>query len=72
VNLAFSVRPDGGETGVLVVSQQTIRQRQTSVRRYKAGTLKESGADRPFCFFGYGVWRSVTPPAFWQGMKWTN
>lgn len=61
MNLAFSVRPDGGETGVLVVSQQTIRQRQTSVRRYKAGTLKESGADRPFCCLGEAR-GSATPP----------
>lgn len=35
----YSARPDkADETGVLVVSQQTIRQRQTSGRRYKTGT----------------------------------
>lgn len=44
MNVAFFARPDGGETGVLVVGQQTIRQHRTNMRRYKAGRSEEFGA----------------------------
>lgn len=62
MNLAFSVRPDEGETGVLVVSQQTIRSRRTSRQRYKTGILEESGRRSPL-FVALGTGMGLRPPS---------
>lgn len=66
MNLAFSVRPDGGETELLVVSQQTIRPRPTACGDIKRGDLRNRGADRPFLLLWQDMVPNHTTPADWR------
>lgn len=47
MNVAFFCSPDGEKTGVLVVSQQTIKVTPNEHSRYKERALAESGRRSP-------------------------